>query len=63
VDGFGRTSVNALSTQATLVEIDVSHVAANGDGTKRAGLLALTATYAGSLTSLHRNGTLVFVDA
>ena len=63
MDSFRRTSVNALTAQTALLGIDVRAVVADGDGAKRTFLLALTATYAGSLTSLHRNGTLVFVDA
>jgi hypothetical protein len=63
MDSFRRTSVNALTAQTALVEIDVSHVVANGDSTKRTGLLALATSYAGSLTSFHGNSTFVFVDA
>ena len=58
-----RALVNALAAQTALLKVNVSQVVLKGDGLKRACLYALAATYAGYVTSLLGNGTLILVDA
>ena len=58
-----RALVHALAAQAALLKVNVCQVVLKGDSLERAGLDALTATYAGGVASLLGNGTLVLVNA
>ena len=58
-----RALVYTLAAQTALLKVNVSQVVLKGDGLERAGLDALAATYAGYVTSLLGNGTLILVDA
>lgn len=58
-----RALVYALAAQTALLKVNVSQVVLKGDGLKRACLDALAATYAGHITSLLGNGTLILVYA
>ena len=62
VDGLRRTNGHTLTAQAALVKVDVRNVVLDGNGTKRALLLALATTDAGSLARLHGSRSLVLVD-
>ena len=63
MDRTRRTYSYALATQTALLVVDVRHIVLYSDGTKRALLLALATTDAGSLASLHGSRSLVLVDA
>ena len=58
-----RALVYALAAQTALLKVNVSQVVLKGDGLKRACLDALAAAYAGNVTSLLGNGTLILVYA
>ena len=58
-----RALVHALAAKTALLKVNVCQVVLKGDSLERAGLDALTATYAGGVASLLGNGTLVLVNA
>ena len=55
--------VHALAAQTALLKVYICQVILKSDGLERAGLDALAASYAGNVTSLLGNGTLILVDA
>ena len=58
-----RALIHALTAQTAFVEIYISHVVSERDGIELTGLDALSATYAGHVTSILGNRTLILVYA
>ena len=58
-----RTYSDALTTQTALLEVDVSKIVLNGDGTEVTLLLTFSTSNTTNLTSLHGYRPLVLVDA
>ena len=63
MDGLCRTCCNALTTQTTLVEVNVRNIVLNSDSLKLTLLNTFAATDTSCLTCLHGNRTLVLVHA
>ena len=58
-----RAFIHALAAQTALLKVNVCQIVLKGNGLERAGLDTLAATYAGYITSLLGNGTLILVYA